>query len=149
MQKRTRLLTKISLATLALSFALTGMTASKAEATKKPARVKEVRTTESDMSTYSKVAQVMRERTAGKSSATFYAEPHLLDQNAVALVTIRSIGDTGEIERFRCIATHDIAECLGAPVKIMYLPADTHVALDIELLPRGQAQPETAIATLH
>jgi len=101
-----------------------------------PVAAIEARKTTENVERYHQVMQVIRTRTPGKSVAQFHAEPQLLDTNAHALVTIRSVSKTGQIERFRCLAIHDIAECLGTPVEIRYLPKDVRVVLQVQLVPR-------------
>ena len=137
------------LITMAGVLGVMGMSSGDAWAERTPARTSEARATKSELSTYHKVIKVVRNRSTGKSKATFYAEPQLLDENAVAIVSIRSIASDTGIERFRCVATHDIAECLGTPVKIKYLPLDTKVVLEIQLVPRGLDFDRDALATLH
>ena len=122
--------------TLAGVLSAMSMSAGNAFAERVPARITESRTTTSQLSAYHQVAKVVRTRTKGKLRASFYAEPQLLDKNAIALVRIQSVAKNGSIERFRCVAIHDIAECLGAPVKINYLPMDTKLVLEVELIPR-------------
>ena len=95
---------------------------------------------------YHQAIEVVRTRSPGKSGASFYAEPQLLDVNASALVTVKSVSSDGKLERFRCIATHDLAECLGTPISVQYLPQDLQLVLEVQLIPRVAKEKPISIA---
>jgi hypothetical protein len=90
---------------------------------------------------------VERKRTEGKTFATFTAEPKLLDAGSVMVFEASSVASSGVVPRWRCVATYDVAECLGAPVKIAYLPADEAIRLTARLLPRAQLGKDKAVAS--
>jgi hypothetical protein len=100
-----------------------------------------IRETSARVSSYGQEIRIVRNRSADKTFASFHAEPQLIDSNALAYFEIKSFAKDGEISRWRCIATHDVAECLGRPVKIRYLPEDTKIELSFKLIPRV-AQPQ-------
>ena len=94
---------------------------------------------------YEKQARVVRFRTPGKQYASFSTDPHILEPGSMAVFEIRSVALTGSIARWRCVAVHDVAECLGSPVKLRYLPNDTKMVLTTTLKPR-EARPVGALA---
>ena len=71
-------------------------------------------------------------RTSEKEYATFSAEPLLIDSGAFTLFEIRSVAEAGSVPRWRCVARDGVAECLGAPVRIRYLP-DERIVLTAKL----------------
>lgn len=105
------------------------------------------RATTMSIERYDAPVTLVRERTAAKTRVTFSAEPQLIDPNAYAVLEARSVGDDGSIVRWRCIATHDVAECLGRPLTLRYLPDDTRIELTLTLRPRGTAPNPIAVAS--
>ncbi|MCC7382578.1 MAG: hypothetical protein IT384_12145 [Deltaproteobacteria bacterium] len=78
---------------------------------------------------YGRELVIVRERTPGKRVATFVAEPRFLEAGMRMVFEARSEAKSGSVVRWRCIATQDVAECLGSPVRIAYLPQDERVVL--------------------
>ena len=87
---------------------------------------------------YERQSRVVRFRTPGKATASFSSDPFLLEAGSMAVFEIRSVALTGSVQRWRCVAIHDVAECLGSPVKLRYLPNDTKMVLTATLKPRDQ-----------
>lgn len=85
---------------------------------------------------YHEALEVERPRTDGKEFATFSAEPQLIQPGAQVVLEIRSEAEAGSVLRWRCVAVHDVAECLGAPVRVRYLPEDARIVLTMRFLPR-------------
>jgi hypothetical protein len=100
-----------------------------------------------DLDRYFREVTVVRTRTPGKSFATFSAEPRLLDDGAAVVFEISSVAKSGVVNRWRCVATVDVAECLGTPVKIAYLPADEAIRLTAKLLPKADLDAKPAVAS--
>jgi hypothetical protein len=115
-------------------------------AKRSPIKASHRRGTTFDLERYHSQMEVVRLRTAGKDYATFMAEPRLLDAGSVMIFEIRSVAKTGSVRRWKCVAENDIAECLGKPIKIRYLPADEKVVLVAKLKPMKAVGPKTAVA---
>lgn len=98
-----------------------------------------LRTSELRLSSYEQVVTVVRERGEGKRFASFLAEPALLQHGSAAVFEIRSDGTRGSLVRWRCVATRDVAECLGRPVRVKYLPDDERIVLTARLVPAEHA----------
>jgi hypothetical protein len=77
--------------------------------------------------------ELVHNRAPLETEAVFHADPQVIEPNAVILFQAFSQASTGSIERYRCVAIHDIAECLGVPVKIAYLPNDERVVMRISM----------------
>lgn len=103
--------------------------------TRAPIVEAKLRETEIPMDRYDHDVKIVRQRTEGKTYATFMAEPQLIEKGAVALFEIFSVSDLGSVSRWRCIAVRDVAECLGAPVRIKYLADDESVVLTAKMKP--------------
>ncbi len=101
-----------------------------------PAAAKGVRNSEVTFEQYHQVFKVVRKRSGDKEFAVFSAEPHLLDGASVILLQAQSVAPKGNVTRWRCVAYKDIADCLGVPLKIRYLPADTEVVLSAVVIPK-------------
>ena len=108
-------------------------TAVRAPVTAAPARA-----TELSMDRYHNSVTIVRERTSGNVLATFVAEPRLLDRGLVMVFEAVSVAATGTIPRWRCIAITDVAECLGRPLRLRYLPADERITLKATLKPASE-----------
>ena len=100
-----------------------------------PLKTADARGTALKLDRYHNEVTVVRTRTEGKAFATFVAEPRLLDRGAIVVFEIRSVAKTGVIPRWRCIAQDDVAECLGAPLRLRYLPDDEKIVLTARLRP--------------
>jgi len=111
-----------------------------------PLKAAQLRGTSFNLERYHSQVEVVRLRTAGKDFATFVAEPQLLDRGSVMIFEIRSVAETGSVKRWSCVAQNDIAECLGKPVRVRYLPADEKVVLIAKLKPLNAVGPKTAVA---
>lgn len=90
---------------------------------------------------------IVRRRTPGKMYASFHAEPKLLDDGAVVVFVVRSVAATGVVPRWRCVAIHDVAECLGAPIRLRYLPADREIVLTATLVPENELAAALEVAS--
>lgn len=93
------------------------------------------RTTEVPLVRYHQATTLVRPRTEGRRFATFEAEPSLLSPGSALVFEIYSMAPTGVVPRWRCVAVHDVADCLGTPVKVRYLPKDEKVVLKATLVP--------------
>jgi hypothetical protein len=132
---------------LCAAVSLTGVASAEQKATREPIKPQlldgarapvapaKLRTNEFFLDRYDRVQKIMRKRTEGKTCALFTAEPQLIDKGAVMLIEIKSVSKSGSVPRWRCIAVHDVAECLGVPVKIAYLPSDDRIVLTATLKP--------------
>ena len=101
-----------------------------------PAQSKQIRETTADVSSYNEVITITRNRTDGKQFASFFADPQLLDANSVLRLEVESVSSFGRMTRWQCTAIHDIAECLGKPLKVRYLEGDTKIELSFRLQPK-------------
>jgi len=126
---------------------LTLIAATNSFAERSPVTSRAQRETTKQLDTYNHAIEFVRERTSGKKSASFHAEPYLLDSKVSALITISSVSKVGKIERFRCIATHDLAECLGSAVKIRYLPKDQRLVLSVQFARKVDDAGKMAVAS--
>jgi hypothetical protein len=108
------------------------------EGTRPPIVAADHRTNELLLDRYDRVQKIVRKRTEGKTYALFTAEPQLIDRGAVMLFEIKSVSDKGVVPRWRCIAVRDVAECLGVPVKIAYLPDDDRMVLTAMVKPASE-----------
>jgi hypothetical protein len=102
-------------------------------------------TTEVSLVRYHQATTVVRERTDGRRFASFEAEPSLLSQGSALVFEIYSVAPTGVVPRWRCVALHDAADCLGTPVKVAYLPRDEKMVLKATLVPVSEV-PEQTVA---
>lgn len=101
-----------------------------------PLRASETaRTTEVPLVRYHQATTLVRPRTEGRRYASFEAEPSLLTPGSAMVFEIYSMAPTGVVPRWRCVAVHDVADCLGTPVKVRYLPRDEKVVLKATLVP--------------
>lgn len=107
----------------------------------------DLKTTKLSFEEYHQTAKVVRHRTEGKRYATFFAEPQLIDTGAAMIFEIRSVARTGSVSRWRCVAVNDVAECLGAPVRVRYLPADERIVLVARIAPRTSVAELGAVAS--
>lgn len=104
--------------------------------------------TDFQLDRYHREYVVVRKRTEGKSFVAFQADPQLLDRGAMMVFEVQSVAPHGVVPRWRCIAQHDIAECLGASVKIAYLPEDTEIRLVAKVKPKTDVtRPVNAVAS--
>ncbi len=104
------------------------------------------RVTEIRADRYFEDAQVVRARTPGKTSVSFSAQPETIPQGAVAFFEINSLSQDGKVSRWTCIATKDVSECLGKPVKVKYLQHDQAMALTVRMLPSSSIQTGAMVA---
>lgn len=135
------------LLTLVATLATTALGAPEGGATPVPRKAIEAqdqKITELDLDTYYNQVTVVRERSPGKMYASFSADPQLLDEGSVVVFEINSVAKSGTVPRWRCIAIRDVAECLGAPVKIRYLPADERIVLTAKIIPRSHVIPPSS-----
>ena len=120
--------------------------AAEASESRTPIRSSSVRETTAKISSYENEIKIVRHRSIGKAFASFYADPQLIQKDSVVVFEIKSYAKSASLSRWRCVATHDIAECLGAPVKIQYLPKDTRIEMTFKLKPRMKRQSKKAYA---
>jgi hypothetical protein len=99
-----------------------------------PFQVEKARTNELSFDTYHSGFEIVRQRTPGKEYATFSAEPASIERGAEIVFEIRSVGKANLV-RWRCVAKTDVAECLGAPVRVRYLGTDEKIVLTANLVP--------------
>ena len=85
---------------------------------------------------YYQTYTLTRVRTHGKDSVSFRADARPVTPGAIMLVEIDSVQGKQRHTRYQCVATVDIAECLGAPVKLRYLPGDDKVVLQVTMMPK-------------
>ncbi len=53
------------------------------------------------------------------------------------------------VRRWRCVAVHDVAECLGRPVRIRYLPGEKKVVLTGILRPKYSKEGLALVQEAH
>jgi hypothetical protein len=128
--KHQSLFTTLERWTLSLGLAACASLSAVATAAEPAARV-----TEAELDRYGVPVKVVRARTPGKRAVTFEADPEPLAAGSVAVVRIESLNRGGTVQRWRCVAVDDIAECLGRPVRVPYLTGDKAVVLSVELAP--------------
>jgi hypothetical protein len=90
------------------------------------------RETELSLRTWDTPAVIERKRSFGRKSAVFHADPQAIAADAVLIFEIESEGEV----RWRCVAVDDVAECLGAPVRVRYQKAEEIVRLKVTAVPR-------------
>lgn len=71
---------------------------------------------------------IVRERTNG-DVVTFSAEPALLERGTKMVIEVYTVAAEGAVLRVRCEARNDVAECLGSPVRVHWLPNDDKAVL--------------------
>ncbi len=71
---------------------------------------------------------IVRERTNGEV-VTFSAEPTLLERGTQMIIEVYTVAARGAVLRVRCEARNDVAECLGTPVRVHWLPSDEKAVL--------------------
>ena len=120
---------------LGLSLLITS-TAADASETRSPIDYKSVRETTANLESYENTVSIVRTRSKGKILASFHADPQLIDENSIMIFEVKSYAKEGSVNRWRCIAVHDVAECLGKPMKFRYLPNDTHIEMTFRLKPK-------------
>lgn len=132
---------------IALAVALLATSAALADEGRKPVAPAQSRATEVSYDRYHRTVELVRTRTDGKALVTFHAEPQLLEAGAIAVLEVRSVAKTGSVTRWRCIAVRDIAECLGVPVALRYLPEDHRMVMSVTMKPQtASAQQAMALA---
>ena len=122
-----------------------GLSATSADA-REPLAPSARRTTTVPTDVYHRPAVIVRERTGVRAYATFSAEPQLLTPGSAVVFEARSVSPTGAVSRWRCVARHDVAECLGRPLRLRYLPADVAITLEVEVIPEAETEPPAALA---
>jgi hypothetical protein len=98
------------------------------------------RTTSVNTDVYHQPSVIVRQRTGMRAYATFSAEPQLLTSGSAAVFEARSVSDRGGVPRWRCVARHDVAECLGSPLRLRYLPEDVAITLKVEIVTQAEAE---------
>jgi hypothetical protein len=98
---------------------------------------------------YQKAFSVERVRTELKKFAIFHAEPQTIEKGAVLVFEIESVSKYGSIPRWRCVAVDDVAECLGRPVQLRYLPDDEKVVLHAVAKPRDTREGRELVGASH
>ena len=106
-------------------------------AEKKPLMPKASRQTVVDIDSYGKKFTIERNRSAGREYATFSAEPARIDDDSVLLFEVHSTSPDGAIQRWRCIAVEDVAECLGQARRFRYVVGDKKMVLSVTAQPRN------------
>lgn len=101
----------------------------------------ERRTSGAVIDRYEQPFEIVRERTEMKKWAIFSAEPQAIERGAVMVFEAVSVSSRGSVPRWRCVAIHDVAECLGSPLKLRYLPGDHRIVLRVSLKPKETATP--------
>lgn len=84
---------------------------------------------------YYKRAEIVRRRVDGAEFAVFVAEPALLESGVKLAFDVRSVAESGTVLRWRCVARTDVAECLGVPLRLRYLPHDSEIVMTVSVLP--------------
>jgi hypothetical protein len=92
------------------------------------------RETEMLFERYGQEQVIVRERTNGEA-ATFSAEPALLERGSKLVVEVYTVAARGTVLRFRCVARDDVAECLGKPLRVAWLPDDDRAVLVARIEP--------------
>jgi hypothetical protein len=105
--------------------------ATPAYASRKPVRAKPYQVHTVPLAGTNGATEIIHERSPLRDEAVFHAEPQLFGPGAVMLFEIFSDAKDGRVERFRCVALYDVAECLGTPVRIRYLPKDERIVLRV------------------
>lgn len=83
---------------------------------------------------------IVRDRTNG-AVATFSAEPALLERGTKMVIEVYTVAEVGSVLRFRCEARNDVAECLGTPVRVHWLPQDDKAVLVARVVPDNRSRP--------
>lgn len=123
----------------AVLFVISSAAIAHAEEPRHPVLPGHARSTALEIDRYEVPLSIVRTRSPGQRAATFYADPQLIEASAVLLFEIKSKQGAHEVSRWRCLAVHDVAECLGAPVRIRYLPSDSALVLTAVSKPRRAA----------
>ena len=88
--------------------------------------------TELRVDRYYQPVEIERPRCGDASSRTFSAmASQPIQEGAVMVFEIRSVGKSSSMLRWRCVATDDVTDCLGEPVKIGYLEGDQKLVMRI------------------
>ena len=111
-----------------------------------PVRSNSIRETTAKISSYENEVRIVRLRSKGKTLASFHADPQLIQKDSIVVFEIKSYTKSASLSRWRCVAVHDIAECLGTPVRIQYLPEDTRIEMTFKLKPRMNRESKQAYA---
>jgi hypothetical protein len=90
------------------------------------------RETELSLQSWDTPAVLERKRSFGRKFAVFHADPQQIAADAVLVFEVESQGEV----RWSCVAVDDVAECLGAPVRVRYRKADETVRLRVKAVPR-------------
>lgn len=120
--------------TLLMTTALLASTATSAFA-RDPLTASLPKETAVTLESFYQTQEIVRVRSKFRGSAVFTASSQEIDPRAVLVFEARSESNDGERARWRCVARYDVAECLGDPLKIRYLPGDKRVVLTITTLP--------------
>jgi hypothetical protein len=83
------------------------------------------------------VQRIERERTLGRSSVVFHADPQALEEGAVMLLEIHTHSGRGSELRWRCVAVEDLAECLGDAVRVGWRAHDFSAVLTVSVEPKA------------
>ena len=118
-------------ATLTLAILLSAASAGATPA-RSPLWSTEERETELSLSRWETPEVVERKRSFGRKYAVFHADPQEIADEAVLVFEVESEGQV----RWRCVAVEDVAECLGAPVRIRYQKKEEVVRLKVKAMPR-------------
>jgi hypothetical protein len=107
---------------------------------RRPLTANESRVTEATIDQYEQPLRIVRERRANKRSVVFSAPAQPIEPNAIMLFVARSESPAGAVIRWRCVAEHDVAECLGDGVRIRYLDGEQRIVLEATLKARNTAE---------
>jgi hypothetical protein len=92
------------------------------------------RETELIMERWDQPVVLERTRSFGRKRAIFYADPQPIPEAAVYVFEAVAAGE--DQPRWRCVAVDDVAECLGAPVRVEYQRPKETVRLTIRAVPK-------------
>lgn len=137
---------RIALGAALLNAAIAGTALAREKLGREPVRGNSQRETSMMVDRYDRPLVIERERSDFKTHATFSAEPQQIENNAILVFEIKSIGGDGELSRWSCVAVHNVAECLGNGVRVPYRPRDEKMILTITAKPSYTEESRAMIA---
>ncbi len=92
-------------------------------------------------------AVFVQRRTSGKKVAVFRAPSRSLSEDSVLLFIVESVDDRDRrVERWRCIATEDVKDCLLDRQRFRFLPEDQLIVLTAMMLPKHGTNVDDVLA---
>jgi hypothetical protein len=111
-----------------------------------PQGEREQRVSAIDLERFDTAYTIEQTRGAKTKNGVFYADPQLIDEEKIIVFQISSISPERSLERWKCVAIHDVAECLGRAVRVPYLAGEKKLVMTVTAVRKATAEGQALIA---